>query len=280
MSSSQLRPIVFFSKIISPEKLSELANLLSNDFHRGKIGIKINMGNKKGKNTIKPEFYRPLVNYFNGTVIDTNSLYISNEKNIEEFSKYFETEILDNNSPDDEIEIKDSKILKKIYIGQNLKKFNSFIIISNYFESREIGGVGSISELAVGLSSKQGKILQMTGGKSDSFSEKKNKKYENKIFKETSAEVALTIYNYIKRNAIFINILGNINSENSENSENIGIFASVDPVALDKASVDFIYYAKNENMIQRVEDLDEKYLIDYGEKLGMGKKDYELIMIN
>ena len=277
MSSSQLRPIVFFSKIISPEKLSELANLLSNDFHRGKIGIKINMGNKKEKNVINPEFYRPLVNYFYGTVIDTNSLYKSYEKNIEEFSKYFEIEILDENSPDDEIEIKDSKILKKIYIGQNLKKFNSFIIISNYFESREIGGVGSISELAVGLSSKQGKILQMTGGKSDSFSEKKNKKYENKLFKETSAEIALNIYNYIKRNAIFINILGNINSENSEN---IGIFASVDPVALDKASVDFIYYAKNEKMIQRIEDLDEKYLIDYGEKLGMGKKDYELIMIN
>ena len=276
MSSSQLRPKVFYSKIISSEKLTELANLLS-DFKQDKIGIKINIGSKKEKNTIKPEFYRTLVNYFHGTVIDTNSLYISYEKNIEEFSKYFETEILDENSPDDEIEIKDSKILKKIYIGQNLKKFNSFIIISNYFETREIGGVGSISELAVGLSSKKGKILQMTGGKSDDFREKKNKTYENKIFKETSAEVALTIYNYIKRNAIFINILGNINSENSEN---IGIFASVDPVALDKASVDFIYYAKNENMIQRVEDLDEKYLIDYGEKLGMGKKDYELIMIN
>jgi len=276
MSSSQLRPKVFYSKIISSEKLTELANLLS-DCKQDKIGIKISIGSKKEKNTIKPEFYRPLVNYFQGTVIDTNSLYISYEKNIEEFSKYFETEILDENSPDDEIEIKDSKILKKIYIGQNLKKFDSFIIISNYFETREIGGVGSISELAVGLSSKKGKILQMTGGKSDDFREKKNKTYDNKIFKETSAEVALTIYNYIKRNAIFINILGNINSENSEN---IGIFASVDPVALDKASVDFIYYAKNEKMIQRVEDLDEKYLIDYGEKLGIGKKDYELIMIN
>ena len=277
MSSSQLRPKVFYSKIISPEKLAELSNLLNKDFNQNKIGIKINIGNKKDKNKISPEFYRPLVNYFHGTVIDTNSLYVSYEKNLEEFSKYFETELLDTNSPDDEIEIKDSQILTKTYIGQNLKNFDSFIVISNYFDNREIGGVGAISELAIGLSSKRGKILQMTGGKSDDLSEKRSKRCEDKIFKEISAEVALNVYNYIKRNAIFINILGNINSENSEN---IGIFASTDPVALDKASVDFVYYAKNKNMIQRVEELDEKYLIDCGEKLGMGKKDYELIMIN
>ena len=277
MSSSRKRPTVFFSKIISSEKLAELVNLLSQDFQQGKIGIKINLGNKKEKSAINPEFYRPLVNYFQGTVIDTNSLYLSYEKNIEEFSKYFETEILDKNSPDDEIEIKDSKILKKTYIGQNLKNFDSFIIISNYLDNRELGGVGAISELAIGLSSKKGKILQMTGGKSDDLSVIRSKKCDDKLFKEISAEVALNIYNYIKRNVIFINILGNVNSENPEN---IGIFASDDPVALDKASVDFIYYAKNKNMIQRVEDLDEKYLIDCAEKLGIGKTDYELIMIN
>ena len=277
MSSSQLRPKVFYSKIISPEKLAELSNLLSKDFKQNKIGIKINIGNKKDKNKISPEFYRPLVNYFHGTVIDTNSLYISYEKNIEGFSKYFETELLDKDSPDDEIENKDSEILKKTYVGQNLKNFDSFIIISNYFDNRELGGVGAISELAIGLSSKKGKILQMTGGKSDDLSVIRSKKCDDKLFKEISAEVALNIYNYIKRNVIFINILGNVNSENPEN---IGIFASDDPVALDKASIDFIYYAKNKDMIQRVEDLDEKYLIDCAEKLGIGKKDYELIMIN
>ena len=277
MSSSQLRPKVFYSKIISPEKLVELSNLLSKDFNQNKIGIKISIGNKKDKNKISPEFYRPLVNYFNGTVIDTNSMYVSYEKNIEEFSKYFDTELLDKDLPDDEIEIKDSKILKKTYIGQNLKNFDSFIIISNYFDNREIGGIGAISELGVGLSSKKGKILQMTGGKSDDLNEKRSKKCEDKLFKDISSEVALNIYNYIKRNAIFINILGNINSENPEN---IGIFASTDPVALDKASVDFVYYAKNKNMIQRVEELDEKYLIDCSDKLGIGNKDYELIPIN
>ena len=67
---------------------------------------------------------------------------------------------------------------------------------------------------------------------------------------------------------------------NSNKSENIGIFASVDPVALDKASFDFVYYAKNNDMIKRMEDLDEKYLIDCGEKMGLGKTDYELIMIS
>ena len=276
MSSPQLKPKVFYSKIISPEKLAEIANLLNDDFHQGKIGIKINIGNKKEKNDINPEFYRPLVNYFQGTVIDSNSLYISAEKNINEFSKYFKTELLDINSPDEEIEIKNGKILTKTYVGQNLQKFDSFIIISNFFDTKELG-IGAISELALGLSSKKGKTLQLTEGKTSDFSEIKNKKCENKIFKETSAEVALNIYNYIKRNVIFINILGKLNSNKSEN---IGIFASVDPVALDKASFDFVYYAKNNDMIKRMEDLDEKYLIDCGEKMGLGKTDYELIMIS
>ena len=276
MSSPQLKPKVFYSKIISPEKLAEIANLLNDDFHQGKIGIKINIGNKKEKNDINPEFYRPLVNYFQGTVIDSNSLYISAEKNINEFSKYFKTELLDINSPDEEIEIKNGKILTKTYVGQNLQKFDSFIIISNFFDTKELG-IGAISELALGLSSKKGKTLQLTGGKTSDFSEIKSKKCENKIFKETSAEVALNIYNYIKRNVIFINILGKLNSNKSEN---IGIFASVDPVALDKASFDFVYYAKNNDMIKRMEDLDEKYLIDCGEKMGLGKTDYELIMIS
>ena len=117
----------------------------------------------------------------------------------------------------------------------------------------------------------------MTGGKTDDFSEIKNKKCENKIFKEASAEVAFTNYNYIKKNAIFINILGKINNENKNN---IGIFASTDPVAVDKASVDFVNYSKNNDMIKKLEDLDEKYLIDCSDKLGIGNKDYELIPIN
>ena len=276
MKSIKIRPKVFFSKEISPEKLAEIAQLLNDDFKPNKLGIKIDIGTKNDENNIYPEFFRPLVDYFQGTVIDSNSLYISAEKNIKEFSKYFETEILDINTPDDELEIKEGKILKKTFIGNNLKKYDSFIIISNFFNTNKLG-LGVIYELSFGLASKKGKTLQMTGGKTDDFSDIKNKKCDNKIFKEASAEVAFTNYNYIKKNAIFINILGKINNENKNN---IGIFASTDPVAVDKASVDFVNYSQNNDMIKKIEDLDEKYLIDCSDKLGIGNKDYELIPIN
>ena len=276
MKSIKIRPKVFFSKEISPEKLAEIAQLLNDDFKPNKLGIKIDIGTKNDENNIYPEFFRPLVDYFQGTVIDSNSLYISAEKNIKEFSKYFETEILDINTPEDELEIKEGKILKKTFIGNNLKKYDSFIIISNFFNTNKLG-LGVIYELSFGLASKKGKTLQMTGGKTDDFSEIKNKKCENKIFKEALAEVAFFNYNYIKKNAIFINILGKINNENKNN---IGIFASTDPVAVDKASVDFVNYSQNNDMIKKIEDLDEKYLIDCSVKLGIGNKDYELIPIN
>ena len=270
MKSSKIRPKVFFSKEISPEKLAEISQLLNNDFKPNKLGIKIEMGNNNNENNISPEFFRPIVDYFQGVIIDSNSLYISAEKNIKEFSKYFEMEILDINSQkDDELEIKEGKILKKTFIGQNLKKYDSFIIISNFFNTKGLG-LGAIYELSFGLASKKGKTLQMTGGKSEDFSEIKNKKCENKIFKEASAEVAFTNYNYIKKNAIFINILG---KANNENKKNIGIFASNDPVAVDQASVDFVNYSKNNDMIKKIEELDEKYLIDCSDKLGIGNKD-------
>ena len=276
MEPTQNKSKVFFSKIISPEKLAELSKLLSQDFNPGKIGIKIDMNTNNENNTFNPEFFRQIVDYFQGTVIDDNSLYISSQKNIKEFSKYFETEMLDQNSPDEEIEISNGKILKKTYIGQNLKKYDSFIIISDFYNSKGFG-IGSISELSLGFSSKKGKTLQITGGKSEDFSEIKNKKCENKIFKEASAEVAFANYNFIKRNAIFINILGKIDLENKDN---IGILASIDPVAIDQASIDLVYNYKNNDIIKKIEELDEKYLIDCSGKIGLGNKNYELIKIN
>ena len=276
MEPTQNKSKVFFSKIISPEKLAELSKLLSQDFNPGKIGIKIDMNTNNENNTFNPEFFRQIVDYFQGTVIDDNSLYISSQKNIKEFSKYFETEMLDQNSPDEEIEIPNGKILKKTYIGQNLKKYDSFIIISDFYNSKGFG-IGSISELSLGFSSKKGKTLQITGGKSEDFSEIKNKKCENKIFKEASAEVAFANYNFIKRNAIFINILGKIDLENKDN---IGILASIDPVAIDQASIDLVYNYKNNDIIKKIEELDEKYLIDCSGKIGLGNKNYELIKIN
>ena len=117
----------------------------------------------------------------------------------------------------------------------------------------------------------------MTGGKSEDFSEIKNKKCESKIFKEVSAEVAFANYNFIKRNAIFINILGKIDLEKNDN---IGILASIDPVAIDQASIDLVYNYKNNDIIKKIEELDEKYLIDCSGKIGLGNKNYELIKIN
>ena len=131
MKSSKIRPKVYFSKEISPEKLAEISQLLNNDFKPNKLGIKIEMGNNNNENNISPEFFRPIVDYFQGVVIDSNSLYISAEKNIKEFSKYFEMEILDINSQkDDELEIKEGKILKKTFIGTffwpSIKKRQNF----------------------------------------------------------------------------------------------------------------------------------------------------------
>ena len=232
MENIKDKPKVFYSKELSSKDLLEISQLVSKNLS-GKIGIKINTKKNIKEKNINPEFYRPLINYLQGTVIDSNSLLPSEENNFKDFSKYFNTEILDKNTPDEEIEILEGKKLKKIYVGQNL------------------------------ISSKKGKTLLLTGGKTDDFNDIKNNKCDSKIFQESSAEAANSIFNYIKKNAIFINLL-----------PETGILASVDPVAVDKACNDLINDADKES------DYNNKYLIECCEKLGIGKKDYELIYIN
>ena len=259
---------VFYSKTLSPKKLLELSQLVSQDLS-GKIAIKINLTKNKNYNNINPEFYRPLVDYLQGTVIDSNSLFHSLEKNIIEFSKYFETEILDKDSSDDELEIKNKIILKKIYVGKNLKKYDSFVIISNYSDNNELGK-GSLFQLSFELCSKKGKTLLLTGGKTDDFSELKNNKCDSRIFQEACSEAADVIFNYIKKKAIFINILPNIDTKD------MGIMASNDPLAIDQASYDLIN--KNKNNINNY--INEDCLIECSARLGIGKKNYELINLN
>ena len=264
MENIKDKPKVFYSKELSSKDLLEISQLVSKNLS-GKIGIKINTKKNIKEKNINPEFYRPLINYLQGTVIDSNSLLPSEENNFKDFSKYFNTEILDKNTPDEEIEILEGKKLKKIYVGQNLKKYDSFIIISNYSnycDKNELG-VGALFQLSFELSSKKGKTLLLTGGKTDDFNDIKNNKCDSKIFQESSAEAANSIFNYIKKNAIFINLL-----------PETGILASVDPVSVDKACNDLINDADKES------DYNNKYLIECCEKLGIGKKDYELIYIN
>ena len=272
MENSNIKSKVFFSKTLSSKKLLELSQLVSKDLS-GKIAIKINMNKNKKENNINPEFYRPLVNYLQGTVIDCNSLFPSVGNNIKEFSKYFDIEILDINSSEEEIEIQDGEILKKIYLNQNLKNYDSFIIISNYSDKNDIG-IGSLFQLSFELSSKKGKTLLLTGGKTDDFGDIKNKKCNSQIFQQSSAEAAKAIFNYIKKNAFFINLLPKINSD----SEDIGILASLDPVAIDQACIDIIN--KGKNKANKENDYNIEYLIECCEKLGIGQKDYELIYIN
>ena len=147
------KPKVYFTKVVSPEKLIEVYNKLDIKL-QGNIGVKVHSGEKGNKNFIRPEFIKPIVDYLDGTIIETNtsgpeaaSERTTNEKHkklLEEhgWTKVFKkVEILDTEKPDEELDIPNGILLKKNYIGNKTKNYDSFLVLS-HFKGHAFGGFG------------------------------------------------------------------------------------------------------------------------------------------
>ena len=156
---------VYFSKTITPEKVLELYNLLGKELP-GKVAIKLHSGEKGNQNFLKPEFWKPIIDEVNGTVVECNTAY-DGERNttekhvklIEEhgWSKYFDFDLMDAERPDVVLPIPNGKIIKENYVGKNLLKYDSMLVLS-HFKGHPMGGFGgALKQLSIGVASSFGK---------------------------------------------------------------------------------------------------------------------------
>ena len=294
---------VYFTKEISPEKLVEMFKKLDVKLE-GNIGIKVHSGEKGNKNFIKPEFFKPIVDYLDGTIIETNTSGGDNPlfarttterhlKLLEEhgWTKTFKkVEILDREPPDEEIEIENPLQIKKNYIGKNTKKFDSILVLS-HFKGHALGGYGgALKQLSIGFASSIGKTYIHSAGKNMDPNKLLSNFCEDKIFKECMADAASTIVKRYKGKMAFINCMVNISIDcdcdgNAKPPcmKDIGILSSIDPVALDQACLDLIYGSDQEGKVQLINRIESKvglHIIDCAVKHGMGRKEYELIKVD
>ena len=299
----QEKPKVYFTKEISPEKLVEMFKKLNIKLE-GNIGIKVHSGEKGNKNFIKPEFFKPIVDYLDGTIIEANTsggdnplFFRTNTKNhlklLEEhgWTKTFKkVEILDSEPPDEEIEVENPLQIKKNYIGKNTKKYDSILVLS-HFKGHALGGYGgAIKQLSIGFASAIGKTYIHSAGKNMDPNKLLETFCEDKIFKECMADAASTIVKRYRGKMAFINCMINISVDcdcdgNAKPScmKDIGILSSTDPVALDQACLDLIYGSEQEGkkqLINRIESKIGLHIIECAVKHGMGKKEYELIKVD
>ena len=288
---------VYFIKEITPENIIKAYEALGIKLP-GKVAVKMHSGEKGNKNYLRPDFVKDVINYVKGTVVECNTAYEgarnSTQKHKElikehEWDKYFSFDLLDEEGPDMELDIPNGLVLKKNYVGKDLKEYDSLLVLS-HFKGHAMGGYGgALKQLSIGCASSAGKTLIHTAGATDDQRELFNNLPEQDRFLEAMADAASSVVNYFKGNAAYINVMKNISVDcdcdynaKAPCMKDIGILASTDPIAVDQACLDLVYNSDDpgrDELIERIESRHGVHTIEAASKLGFGSRDYELINI-
>ena len=283
---------VYFSKEITPEKVIEMFKILNKELP-GKVAVKVHSGEKGNQNYLHPEFMRPMVEYVNGTIVECNTAYEGqrnttdkHKKLMEEhgWTKYFDVDILDSEPEDLELDIPNGQVIKKNYLGKNIKNYDSMLVLS-HFKGHPMGGYGgALKQLSIGCASSYGKAYIHGAGKPEEIWTANHDK-----FLESMADAASSMVEYFKGNIAYINIMCNMSVDcdccaKAEDPcmKDIGILSSLDPIALDQACIDLVYKSNapgRDHLIERIESRNGTHTIDEAAKLGFGTKEYDLIEI-
>lgn len=298
MKSFMEKSKVYFIKEITPENIIKAYNAVGKKLE-GNVAVKMHSGEKGNKNYLRPEFVKDVINYVNGTVVECNTAYEgarnSTEKHLElikehEWEKYFPFDLLDREGPDMELDIPSGKVLKKNYVGKDLAKYDSLLVLS-HFKGHAMGGYGgALKQLSIGCASSAGKTLIHTAGKETDQTKLWDNLPEQDRFLEAMADAASSVVDYFKGNAVYINVMKNISVDcdcdgNASDPcmQDIGILASLDPVAIDQACLDLVYNSNDpgrDKLIERIESRHGVHTIEAAYDLGVGNREYELIELD
>jgi len=283
---------VYFSKEITGQKVLELYRLLGKELD-GNVAVKVHSGERGNQNFLKPDFWKPVIEYVNGTVVECNTAYEGarntterHEKLMEEhgWNKNFSVDILDAEGPDLVLPIKNGKNITQNYVGKNIKNYDSMLVLS-HFKGHPMGGYGgAIKQLSIGIASSYGKGYIHGVGNPDNFWTSVHDQ-----FLESMAEAAESVVDLFKGNIVYINVMKNMSVDcdccaKAEDPciADIGILISDDPIAIDQACIDLVYGCADPNkghLIERIESRNGIHTIEKAAELGYGSRAYELIEV-
>ncbi len=284
---------VYFTKEISPEKVLELYKLLGCHLE-GRVAVKVHSGEKGNQNFLKPDMWKPVIEYVGGTVVECNTAYqgARHETKIHlqtlrdhGWSESFKVDLLDAEGPDLELYIPAGKQIKKNYVGKNIVNYDSMLVLS-HFKGHPMGGFGgAIKQLSIGVASSYGKKYIHGVGDTENFWNS-----DHDSFLESMADSAKSVVDYFNGKIAYVNVMMNMSVDcdccaKAEDPciADIGILASLDPVAIDKACLDLVYACDDPNkghLIERVESRNGSLTVNAAEKLGIGSKEYDLIVVD
>lgn len=287
-------PKVYFTKEISSGALMSIYQALGREVQGNKVAIKVSTGEPGGHNYLKPALIGELVKSVNGTIIECNTTYGGNRSTTELHLKaardhgFFEIADVDIMDADGDvgIPVAGGKHITEDLIGKNYLNYDFTIVLSHFKGHAMAGFGGAIKNISIGIASSRGKVRIHSAGASDT--DWGDPKQED--FLEAMAEAAKAVADHAGDKIIYISVMNNLSvdcdcdsSPADPEMHDVGILASLDPVALDKACVDMVYASTDHgkiHLIERMESRNGIHTLDYAEQIGMGSLKYELVSLD
>lgn len=288
-------PKVYMFKEISPENLVKIYEALGREA-TGKIAVKLSTGEPGGHNFLQPALIKDLVQKVKGTIVECNTAYGGGRADTENhlkaakdhgFTAIAPVDIMDAEG-EVALPVKGGKHLKEDFVGSHYLNYD-FTIVLSHFKGHAMGGFGgAIKNISIGIASSAGKAWIHSAGKT------KGNPWGNlppqDDFLESMAEAAKAIVDHCGDKILYISVANNLSvdcdcdsSPEDPKMGDIGILASLDPIALDKACTDLVRASEDHGKIHLIERIDSRngmHTLEYGEKIGLGSQKYELVKLD
>jgi len=287
-------PKVYFTKDISPDALMKVYQALGREAKGNNVAIKVSTGEPGGKNFLQPALIKDLVQSVNGTIIECNTAYGGKRSSTEDHLKaardhgFMDIANVDIMDADGEVDlpVTGGTWLTQDIVGKNFLNYDFTVILSHFKGHAMAGFGGAVKNMSIGIASSNGKRLIHSGGTStESWGDPTQDQ-----FLEAMAEAAKAVADHAGDKIIYISVMNNLSVDcdcdsNPADPEmhDVGILASLDPVALDKACVDKVYESTDHGKIHLIERMESKNGIQtliHAEKIGMGSQKYDLVNLD
>lgn len=296
-SDGASKPKVYMYKEISSENLLKIYDMLGRKAE-GRVAVKLSTGEPGNNNYLNPDLIKDLVHKVNGTIIECNTAYGGGRADTEShlkaaadhgFTAIAKVDIMD---ADGEVSlpVAGGKHLKEDFVGKNYPDYD-FTVVLSHFKGHPMGGFGgAIKNISIGIASSAGKAWIHSAGKTKSQTEVWKNLPPQNDFLESMTEAAKAIIDHCGDRILYISVANNLSVDcdcvakpEDPKMGDIGILASLDPVALDKACVDMVRASEDHGKIHLIERIDSRngmHTLDYAEQLGMGSQNYELVVLD
>ena len=294
-----MRSKVYFTRALTPEKVVELYRALGVQLP-GRVAVKVHSGEKGNQNYLHPEFWQPMVEAVQGTVVECNTAYGDASGGVRDntpdhlklldehgWTKYFTVDLMDAEGPDLVWPVPNGKILKENVVGRNIVNYDSMLVLA-HFKGHPMGGYGgALKQLSIGCASRAGKALIHSAGKTDDRYKTWEQHASSVEFPEAMADAAMSVVEHFQGRIAFVNVMKNLSVDcdccavaEDPCMKDIGMLSSLDPVAIDQACIDLVMASDDpgkEHFMERVNSRNGIHTIEAAAELGYGSREYELI---